>query len=531
MKHLKLIAMGIVSLFLLTGCASAEEKLEKYLLESGDESYLKYLELKENGQLDSNGYYLDSEIVAAMSDNKAENISVTLSENTFLDISYFKDADMTIPLSPDEDIMLSAGDSVYASEPVVKSDLSGVFGFSEYRIYEWKDGEKILIATNDSDRKTVFTIPSDFKGNDIIIEPVGEYIESQLKFSAKDISTNRQVSGKWTVNGEEYSASEMKIDPTETLDISFFYEEKDYYVVKTSPEVPDVEKLKGVVTFPQKTLSDKTSQYSVELRKFMDILIGGDNKGISKIQVNSKEKANTEKIPQVRHNDNIVIDIKNGYKLYCTQFEVSTPEKLDGGVSRYTLNLSETDDETINIYVSKESGEKVEKFLSHQDSFKNAKVSVSLKDNGYELKSGDFIDGGATVIVKIIPDKNYYITGNNIKDNMFEKEMKYSDYKTDIFEIKNSHEIKKFIKVTFKDTESDIAKYTFYLDKKAIGGTVDLREEQKLTVKCELKDKEGYKIAGKLPFIYTATEEIEITDALHDKTISAEDYIKVERKG
>mgnify|MGYP003414438472 CR=1 len=48
MKHLKLIAMGIVSLFLLTGCASAEEKLEKYLLESGDEAYLKYLELKEN---------------------------------------------------------------------------------------------------------------------------------------------------------------------------------------------------------------------------------------------------------------------------------------------------------------------------------------------------------------------------------------------------------------------------------------------------------------------------------------------------
>ena len=204
MKHLKLIAMGIVSLFLLTGCASAEEKLEKYLLESGDEAYLKYLELKENGQLDSDGYYLDSEIISAMSDNKAENISVTLSENTFLDISYFKDADMTIPLSPDEDIMLSAGDSVYASEPVVKSDLSGVFGFSEYRIYEWKDGEKILIATNDSDRKTVFTMPSDFKGNDIIIEPVGEYIESQLKFSAKDISTNRQVSGKWTVNGEEY---------------------------------------------------------------------------------------------------------------------------------------------------------------------------------------------------------------------------------------------------------------------------------------------------------------------------------------
>ena len=87
MKHLKLIAMGIVSLFLLTGCASAEEKLEKYLLESGDEAYLKYLELKENEQLDSDGYYLDSEIVSAMSDNKAENISVTLSENTSLDIS------------------------------------------------------------------------------------------------------------------------------------------------------------------------------------------------------------------------------------------------------------------------------------------------------------------------------------------------------------------------------------------------------------------------------------------------------------
>ncbi len=126
----------------------------------------------------------------------------------------------------------------------------------------------------------------------------------------------------------------------------------------------------------------------------------------------------------------------------------------------------------------------------------NSNLSVTYVNDGKNqvLKSGDILQGGQSVTVKLTPDSGYYISGKNVKSDIFEKSMDFRDYLEEINEILEKHPAEKYYYVTLAAGD-DYGSCSYELDGEKAEGYVRIKAGQKLKLTYKITDS-SYVIEG-----------------------------------
>lgn len=95
----------------------------------------------------------------------------------------------------------------------------------------------------------------------------------------------------------------------------------------------------------------------------------------------------------------------------------------------------------------------------------NTTLTVKNKLTGKYLLNGDIVEPGEIVVVTLKPYLGYYMEkvgglSNDVSNDIYQKEMKYSDYVNNAASIKNNYAVKKYYVITLDSTDS-FAKYTY----------------------------------------------------------------------
>ena len=299
-KSLLFLLSASLTLPLLTACVPVNNRVEQLtrfvesrldeaiLKESGinqDADYLKYEEKREANQVNPDGSYIGDE-----GEYKGEvgSIHVTFARNPYISVEYYADAGHMSPISGE--CTLSPGGQIYCTPPTVTNAPSKLYRFQNFRAWEYDNtgtpiGEISLGVDNTG---TVLTIPQKFNGTELSIEPVGEFQSRMVTLLAYKVDANGEkqelpASGSWKIGNRYYANGAVELDPTEQHEIAFYYDNYEYYFVRSEPAPyyqNNYDDYEGVVTFPILTRGDEQSAFSVELRRYYTIQADGAIQGI-----------------------------------------------------------------------------------------------------------------------------------------------------------------------------------------------------------------------------------------------------------
>ncbi len=471
MKRAKMtpILLLAVLMFMLCGCSTVNEMYQKVLWDlSGveqDASYQQDVELRDNGQLDDRGLYQSDELKKLKGEEikKSEGtIHVSFSVNEALGFTYYRDAAMTQPLDTNS-CWLNPGDAIYVSAPDL-SNAPVLYQFSRFQIRSrvsetaaWRD-----IGTVDTVPGLVYAIPADFKETDLSILPMGYYEKRTIILSARD-GDDELTLGYWTVNGEEYGNTTLKVDAQETCQVVYHYGtfNDSYYFIGSEPECFYNKSSDGTVTFYE-TPSDKAEViYTVELHPYTSLLIQngakeekslpgglwdwvtGEDQSIFELEnlvlllelngsrVVNKLTGEEGYLDKLKAGDELRIRVPADMKLTGSGITITKPAFLSNS-REYTLTIPWESYEYRRIAVTPRN--------SDDTPYKAKKLnSCTLRltdkfDNAY-VDGGEQPGENETVKVTIIPDEQMCISGKNVTNNVYRNEMKYSDYLKDFSKI------------------------------------------------------------------------------------------------
>lgn len=122
----------------------------------------------------------------------------------------------------------------------------------------------------------------------------------------------------------------------------------------------------------------------------------------------------------------------------------------------------------------------------------HAVVSVKNADTLEALEYGKPFEADAKVIVAITPNSGYYVTGKNVKDNVYQQTMKFTKYQSDIREMIDKHPVLKYCNITL-DAGDAYGTCTYKLDGDVKTGLILAKEGQKLTLEYTITS-DGYVI-------------------------------------
>jgi len=176
--------------------------------------------------------------------------------------------------------------------------------------------------------------------------------------------------------------------------------------------------------------------------------------------------------------------------------EIQYIEKLPGNVDIALYSNPENITGLNKIYksVSVKISRIVSGMVFHERTVENGTVSVKLADDSEagSLLEGDLAEESQKVIVTIIPDEGYYVSGKDTKNYEYRATMKLSKYETDIDKTIKTHKIKKLYQVTL-NKEDAYGVCTYKLNGKVVSGTIDVREEDELVLEYEITE-DAYRI-------------------------------------
>ncbi|MEY8522859.1 hypothetical protein AALA90_07520 [Lachnospiraceae bacterium 38-10] len=283
------IILCILSTLILSGCSSTKDFILHHSGLMTENEYQNYINLKNTNQLDAEGYYISSEINDSAESLPPDNsIHVTFADNAYLEIEYYADTELTIPVSRHE-CYLKPDDRIYASIPVPVHPSSNYFSFDRFCIYAydedgnkgeelfWKDNTysengKSSLNNDDTNSLLVLSVPENYNGAEIAVIPIGEYQKRSIKLNDYyiDSTGNTQTEkndmplGNWTVNGESLSKDSIEISPVESLFVDFNYDPEKFAFESSAPS--SFYNDKGLVRFETTLAVDNIQEYSVELR-------------------------------------------------------------------------------------------------------------------------------------------------------------------------------------------------------------------------------------------------------------------------
>jgi|LSQX01.3.fsa_nt_gb hypothetical protein len=156
---------------------------------------------------------------------------------------------------------------------------------------------------------------------------------------------------------------------------------------------------------------------------------------------------------------------------------------------------------------------------------KNATVTVRNATNLELLKTGDILEDSEKVTITITPNSGYYVSGKNVKKDIYQNTMKFSKYQSDIRTILDEHPIEMYYHITL-DANDAYGVCTYKLDGEVVSGKIRFKAGQKLSLEYKITAS-GYMIEGAkgLPFGIgkkdrEKTESITITENMDGKIIN-----------
>ena len=339
----------IVSAILIIGLISAIIAVSQVdvlksssIMDDGD--YKKYLELKNNGEIDENGDYI-------IKYSDPDKIRVTFATNKSLNIEYYYDEAKTQKI--DGVAYLMPGDTIYIK--FVESN-EVLYKFSRYEIYEFdKDGncEKMLTLT---DAETKYTIPENIKNKEVQIRPYGEQNKEVIKLVVRDENGKDIDSGEWKNGDVVLNDAFLTVGPNESYQLSYTYDTKEYFFVSSSPARHNSEEVNGEIKFEGKTFSyeDSPLEYVVNLRRYLSLSLKFDeNAEIShngKVLENKVKKLEFTPEHKLKYGDEITIKTKanititdGDYKYVSVSREWRNSEKLY--IYKVKINNTEVKDQ------------------------------------------------------------------------------------------------------------------------------------------------------------------------------------------
>lgn len=555
MRKMLLLLLSL-SLLFLAGCSRAEDYARAQILQGSgileDADYKEYKAMEADGKLDEQGYALPD------SDNEedlpSDKIRVTFANNSYLKIAYYYDAELKNPVDTAH-CYLDPGDSLYASEPEVDSPNSNMYRFSEFRIWQYdSSGRRSIFQTSEhGGNNPVLTIPRDYTGAGFSVEPLGEYENRILSLSDYYIDSagkRIELNGKWTVDDVTTSGNSAEVSPivSYTIVYDFSNYNQEYYFDGSSPTNYYSNDKKGEVVFYEMSAKEgETLEYTVRLHPYVKVTVINEDAAfipalsstdiIKSIEVNGEErefgKGKETALMKLKCGDKIIVNVGSGYAVSSgIDTEITHSEVIGGGIE-YAITVPDTRDNQFSITVSKSrtiSGGYVQKTVP------NAVFTVQDAD-GNELRPGDEPDDSAKVTVTITPVEGYYISGKEVKDNIYQDTMKYKNYVSDIDTIIQEHPVRPFWYVTL-ETADDYGTCVYTLDGQEVSGTVALREGQKLKLEYTLTNSE-YQIVKRSGLVSAIegiigknkiTVSVDISENLDGATIRRADYIEVAKK-
>lgn len=347
----------------------AKEEITKQIIQKLDETDATYYEEYEENPITSNNS--SDEAIATNQGNviMTGSIHVTFANNSFLDISYYSDAEL-VNLIDTNSCYLEPEDCIYASVPVSNSAYSNMYSFSEYRVYEYdKDGNRVRVNwanSANSANTMVFQIPANYQGTELCVIPVGEYEKRSLSFQDYILNEKGQkieLSGKWIVNNESFYDKKKEISPIISYVVRYEYDNDLYYYISSNPECyypNESGNTDGRVIFKEVDADETVNSYSVELHKYIIAVIANDGKGIQEILIDN-QKVSTDitkdKIELGKLKCGTVVEIvtKQDYKVSSSDVDFSVAKQGLGAKTYYhfTFTVPETIETEINLEVSK----------------------------------------------------------------------------------------------------------------------------------------------------------------------------------
>lgn len=355
----RIFAAGIiVSVVLLSGCASVDEYLGNIFLDkagiTSQEDYLRYKHYEQANELDEAGYYMESaaQMQTFQQQESKGKIHITFGNNRYIEVLYYTDADMTTPLVTNE-CYLNPGDTLYAKVNRYKNSNSNLYRLAEYRIREYDADGNIQneYTQKVSDDVLEYQIPADFAGTELSVLPVGEYVDRELSMHVYYVDNNGQErslgnAGNWFIEDTMIQGDTTKISPVKSYALKFVYDTQNYFFVSSQPEcfTKDPNDA-GFVEFWEAEPTDADTTYRVELHPYLKLSLQCNQQAQIRVgaeEVQTIKKNDVFQVNDLRYGDSIIIEttgectiidgdyqhiravkdpISNGYRytLYATQ--------------------------------------------------------------------------------------------------------------------------------------------------------------------------------------------------------------------
>lgn len=257
----------------LSGCTVVESCEDYAVQKSGitaDEDYKKYEELASINALEPDGSY---SLVMDEAERPDGSVCVTFADNPRMQIRYYYDAEMTLPIDSQMPCYVMPGDYIYSSEPVCDTTVSSTYHFTQFNIYAWDGNRRCALAweTSNGTQGLAVQIPADYTGTELSIEPVGAVDDRSL--ALRDYINNNdgdpvELNGTWIINETATSRASIEVSPIMPLKVEYQYDESEYCFVSSSPGSYYHEN--GKVIFETVAASEGIETFSVQLRPVED---------------------------------------------------------------------------------------------------------------------------------------------------------------------------------------------------------------------------------------------------------------------
>lgn len=267
MKKIIFFSFITAMTFVLAGCTDTEDFILKQSGAVSEEEYQQYVEMRNKGELDTDGKYISKELADMENENTThKSVHVTFSRNSAIEIQYYFDA-MHEKLIDENQCYVNPGDCIYAAEVDSGIERNVHYSLQGFRVYSFgPDDKKELLQGEETESREIH-VPDDFGGNEISVIPIGQYDSRRIElkdFYKDSVGRESKTNGEWIVNEKKVTGNSIEINPVEAVIVDYYYDSEKYVFESSNPD--SLFHDEGLVRFETVDALEDISEFSVELR-------------------------------------------------------------------------------------------------------------------------------------------------------------------------------------------------------------------------------------------------------------------------
>lgn len=269
MKKIAIFLFITAVTFAVSGCTDTEDFILKQSGAVSEEEYQQYVEMRDKGELDTDGKYISKELADMENENTThKSVHVTFSHNSAIEIQYYFDA-MHEKLIDKNQCYVNPGDCIYAAEVDSGIERNAYYSLQGFRVYSFssEDKKKKELLQDEETESREIHVPDDFDGNEISVIPIGQYDNRRIElkdFYKDSVGRESKTNGEWIVNEKKVTGNSIEINPVEAVNVDYYYDSKKYVFESSNPGSFFHDE--GLVRFETVDALEDISEFSVELR-------------------------------------------------------------------------------------------------------------------------------------------------------------------------------------------------------------------------------------------------------------------------